>query len=55
MAELGLFTGAPQHENFARFRDSLPTRMMAPSAPVHRGIALELPDTYDFEGVTKSL
>lgn len=58
MAELGLFTGAPQHENFARFRDFVPTRMMAPSSTPFtfpKGIALELPDTYDFEGVTKSL
>lgn len=57
MAEMGLFTGAPQHENFARFGDFVPTRMMAPSsAPFTfpQGPALQLPDTYEFEGSTKS-
>jgi CubicO group peptidase (beta-lactamase class C family) len=57
MADMGLFTGAPQHENFARFRDFVPARVMAPSAAPFafpRGPALDLPAIYDFEGSTKS-
>lgn len=57
LADMGLFTGAPQHENFARFRDFVPTRLMAPSAAPFtfpQGSPLDLPATYDFEGATKS-
>lgn len=34
IAELGLFTGMPQHENFSRLKDLVPTRAMnASTAP----------------------
>jgi CubicO group peptidase (beta-lactamase class C family) len=57
LAEVGLFTGASQHENFARIRDLVPVREMrassTPSAwPV--GPALDLPETYVFDGETRS-
>lgn len=58
LAEMGLFTGAPQHENFARFSDFAPTRMMAPSSTAYtfpQGPAVELPETYEFEGAAKSV
>ena len=57
MADLGLFTGAPQHEHFARFKDFAPSRMMAASSTPFtfpHGRPLELPATYGFEGSVKS-
>jgi len=32
IADLGLFTGAPQHESFSRIKDLIPARAMAPSS-----------------------
>jgi CubicO group peptidase (beta-lactamase class C family) len=58
LLDIGLFTGAPQHQNFPRLRDFVPSRMMAPSsAPFTfpHGEPVELPTTYDFEGSAKSV
>src|SRR2546423_15713226 len=57
IAELGLFTGAPQHETFPRLEDLLPTRAMSPStspSTFPHGDAVTLPATYDYEGAAKS-
>jgi CubicO group peptidase (beta-lactamase class C family) len=57
-ADLGLFTGAPQHQNFARLTDLLPTRAMtASSSPAMfpKGNPIHLPATYEYEGVAKSI
>lgn len=54
---LGLFTGAPQHENFCRLASLLPTSELTPSSTPHSwktGDPLDLPETYIFEGQTKS-
>lgn len=58
LLDLGLFTGAPQHQNFPRLRDFVASREMTPShAPFTfpHGEPLELPATYEFEGSTKSM
>lgn len=58
LLNLGLFTGAPQHQHFPRLRDFAPSREMAPSREPFtfpQGEPLELPTTYDFEGSTKSV
>jgi CubicO group peptidase (beta-lactamase class C family) len=57
MADLGLFTGVPQHENFSRIKDLLPTRAMAPSSrPTAwpQGAAITLPETYSLDGESRS-
>ncbi len=57
LIELGLFTGIPQHENFCRLPNSIPTSKMSPSSTPHHWPAADvigLPDTYVFEGRTKS-
>jgi CubicO group peptidase (beta-lactamase class C family) len=57
LADLGLFTGAPQHENFCRLTDLLDVREMAPSAKPHtwpQGAPIALPETYEFDGATRS-
>lgn len=57
MMELGLFSGKPQFENFARFKEFLPTQRMAPAAqaePFPMGSAQALPEAYLFEGEQKS-
>ncbi|MDV7356406.1 serine hydrolase [Rhodococcus oxybenzonivorans] len=57
LAELGLFTGAPQHDNFCRLGSLLPTRELTPSSTPHQwrtGDTIDLPDTYEFAGETKS-
>lgn len=57
LADLGLFTGAPQHENFCRVKDLLDVREMAPSAKPHtwpQGAPVTLPETYEFDGATRS-
>ena len=54
---LSLYTGAPQHENFARMEDFFPTAdMKASSAPFHfaEGAPIELPQSYEFSGQTRS-
>lgn len=57
IAELGLFTGAPQHENFCRLKDLLDTSEMAASSKPYtwpEGDPLDLPRTYRFDGATRS-
>lgn len=55
--ELGLFTGIPQHENFARLPDMFPTRKMNPSQSASHWPTshqpLDLPSQYMFEGRSK--
>jgi hypothetical protein len=51
IADLGLFTGAPQHENFCRVKDLLDTREMASSSRSYtwaQGDPIRLPGTYEF-------
>jgi CubicO group peptidase (beta-lactamase class C family) len=53
LTELGLFTGRPQFENFARFKDILPVSRMTAAAqpcPLPAGPAATLPETYAFAG-----
>jgi CubicO group peptidase (beta-lactamase class C family) len=57
IADLGLFTGVPQHESFSRIKDLLPTRAMAPSSKPSawpQGDAITLPATYSFDGESRS-
>jgi CubicO group peptidase (beta-lactamase class C family) len=57
LAEFGLFTGMPQHENFSRVPELIPTSKMSPSSTPHDWPATEqidLPDTYVFDGESKS-
>ncbi|SHN45229.1 serine hydrolase domain-containing protein [Cryptosporangium aurantiacum] len=57
MAELGLFTGAPQHENFCRMKDLVPTSEMAPSSKPYswpQGDPIRLPATFPFGRQTRS-
>lgn len=52
-AEVGLFTGVPQHENFHRLATMFHTRRLAPSTRpgrLPRGAALDLPATFRFGG-----
>ena len=56
--QLALFSGAPQHQNFGRFKDMAPTSAMAASKkpfafPI--GKTIDLPKHYSFEGRTKSV
>jgi len=56
--QLALFSGAPQHQNFGRFKDMAPTSAMAASTkpfafPV--GKSIDLPNHYSFEGQQKSV
>ena len=51
--QLALFSGAPQHQNFGRFKDMAPTSAMAASTkPFHFpvGKSIDLPKHYSFEG-----
>jgi len=57
MAELGLFTGVPQYENFARIKDLMPTRAMPASlapSPWPQGEPVTLPESYTFEGEVRA-
>ncbi|HEY3018539.1 MAG TPA: serine hydrolase domain-containing protein [Solirubrobacteraceae bacterium] len=57
LATLGLFSGAPQHENFARIKELAPTRAMAPSTEPSTfpdGAPIALPATYDHEGEARA-
>lgn len=57
LAGLGLFTGAPQHDNFCRLADILPSSGLTPSSTPYEwpvGDTITLPDTYDFAGTSKS-
>ena len=56
--QLALFSGAPQHQNFGRFKDMAPTSAMAASTkPFHFpvGKSIDLPKNYSFEGQQKSV
>ncbi|MDX6231412.1 MAG: hypothetical protein QOH68_363 [Nocardioidaceae bacterium] len=53
---LGLFTGAPQHENFTRMAEILPSSRMAPSTAPREwpvGDPIEAPDTYRYDDQDK--
>jgi CubicO group peptidase (beta-lactamase class C family) len=55
--DLGLFTGIPQHENFARIADLIPSRAMRPAArPVEwpEGAHEDLPATYTWDGSSRA-
>lgn len=57
LADIGLFTGVPQHENFARIDTLAPvSRMPASTRPSAwpTGPQSLLPSTYVFDGATKS-
>ncbi|MFD5254120.1 serine hydrolase domain-containing protein [Streptomyces bobili] len=57
LADLHLFTGAPQHENFSRVKDLLDTCEMASSSRAHawpQGDPIGLPETYEFDGTVRS-
>ncbi len=57
LAEAGLFTGAPQHDNLANVASLAPIRRMRKaSAPFIWPVApsIELPETYPFEGIDRS-
>lgn len=54
---LNLFTGEPQHENFARMSEFFPTSLLLPSPEPHVfpvGPALFLPETYEFDGTDRA-
>ncbi|MEU1520136.1 serine hydrolase [Streptomyces sp. NPDC005811] len=57
MADLGLFTGTPQHEHFCRMEDFFPTREMPPGSrplPWPRGQEMPLPEAFVVDGVPRS-
>jgi len=57
LVELGLFTGIPQHENFSRVPELIPTSKMSPSSTPHDWPATDpigLPDTYAFNGQSRA-
>lgn len=57
IADMKLFSGVPQHENFSRIKDLLPTRAMAPSSEPNvwpQGDAITLPETYSFDRESRS-
>ncbi|WP_456696210.1 serine hydrolase domain-containing protein [Aeromicrobium sp. P5_D10] len=54
---MGLFTGAPQHENFNRMAQLLPSTQMPPSSsprPWRVGSPVSAPETFEGAGTTKS-
>lgn len=58
LAELGLFSGQPQFENFAHIKDLLSARAMGPSSrpnELPEGRAIELPSVYEYESTSKDL
>ncbi|WP_405927188.1 serine hydrolase domain-containing protein [Streptomyces sp. NBC_00035] len=57
LGDLGLFTGAPQHENFCRIRDFADTRETVSSSKPYAwpvGKPITFPDTYEFDGTVRS-
>ncbi|WP_071288090.1 serine hydrolase domain-containing protein [Mycolicibacterium llatzerense] len=55
--ELGLFTGIPQHDNFSRVPELLPTSKMSPSSAPYDWPAtdpIELPESYVLNGERRS-
>ena len=58
LSDLGLFTGAPQHENFCRMNELVETCRMAPSSTPRSwktGAPIDLPETFEFIGQTLSV
>ncbi|MBR1177137.1 serine hydrolase [Bradyrhizobium sp. KB893862 SZCCT0404] len=58
MIELGLFTGQPQYENFARLKDWFPASEMKPSTRAKsfpQGAPIELPKSYLVDGQARDL
>ncbi|KQV94558.1 serine hydrolase [Streptomyces sp. Root369] len=56
LADLGLFSGVSQHGNFARLKDLIPTRAMAPSSKPsawQQGAPITLPASYEFDGESR--
>lgn len=56
IADLGLFTGAPQHDHFCRMKDLLDAREMLPAAQPHdwpREELIALPEAYEFDGCSR--
>ncbi|UUU19166.1 serine hydrolase domain-containing protein [Streptomyces sp. DSM 40750] len=57
LADLGFFTGVPQHDHLCRMKDLLKSREMAPAARPYvwpEGEATALPETYVFDGASRS-
>ncbi|GAA0253033.1 serine hydrolase [Cryptosporangium japonicum] len=57
IVDVGLFTGVPQHENFCRMNDFVPTRDLAPSSAPYawpQGDPVGLPDTFEYRGRARS-
>ncbi|MFE4540337.1 serine hydrolase domain-containing protein [Streptomyces scopuliridis] len=55
--DLALFTGKPQHQNFCRMAELLPSRPMAPSSrpsALPMGNPGAMPPTYRFDGLARS-
>lgn len=53
LADLGLFTGVPQHENFCRLKDLLDVVEMPSSSKPHvwpEGDPVGLPESFEFGG-----
>lgn len=58
LGELGLFTGVPQYENFARLKELFAVKEMKASKrphPFDEGALIQLPKYYEFEGKTREL
>ncbi|MFE4536585.1 serine hydrolase domain-containing protein [Streptomyces scopuliridis] len=58
LGDLQLFTGTPQHGNFSRMAELVPTRAMPASASPRQwpsGAPLTLPDTFGFNGAHHSV
>ncbi len=58
LVELGLFTGIPQHDNFSRVPELLPTSKMSPSSAPYDWPAtdpIELPEWYVLNGERRSV
>lgn len=56
LADLGLFTGVPQHENFCRLKDLLDVVEMSSSSKPHawpEGDPVELPESFEFGGTRR--
>ncbi len=55
-ASLNLYSGQPQHENFSRMKDLFPVGTLDPARSPHpfpTGNAIDLPDAFEFEGMTR--
>ncbi|MCX7585791.1 serine hydrolase domain-containing protein [Phenylobacterium sp. 58.2.17] len=57
MSDTGMFSGAPQHENFPRLKDLMPSSHMSPARAPYQfpdGESVLPPAQYDFDGRRKS-